>query len=370
MKSKEGQNNELFEWNGKPVVCWGAGVVGKRAILLLKNMEIKIDYICDSNADLWGNMIMEDVPKCASPKDIYEKIGGNAFCFILMGTEKCVEVVRKAQEYGWEYLTYDELLKKEIVFDYYFRNKAYEYSIYDDVLSKKTHITPINNVEKKVAVYKCITGGYDDFSIDKDVIDDTFDYYLITDNKPNHIGKWKYIDIDDIISDRYSNRLRARFCKINGARIFYEYDYSIFLDGNVTITGDIEWMLSKIGITGMAMFKHPQRQEGIFEEAVACIQRNKDKEKIIQNQMVRYLKEGMPRNYGLFETTCLVRNHRNSECIKIMDDWWEELSHYSIRDQLSIMYCIWKHNYKYEDVGCLGDNVKNGPGIAVKRHNY
>ena len=72
----------------------------------------------------------------------------------------------------------------------------------------------------------------------------------------------------------------------------------------------------------------------------------KDNPLIIQKQVERYKKEGFPINFGLAETSVVIRKHNDPSCIKLDEDWWLEMKHGSRRDQLSLNYVEWKNNTK------------------------
>jgi len=50
---------------------------------------------------------------------------------------------------------------------------------------------------------------------------------------------------------------------------------------------------------------------------------------------------GFPKMFGLAYNSILVRNNTRELC-QTMDLWLELVSNYSSRDQLSLMYCIWR----------------------------
>jgi hypothetical protein len=85
----------------------------------------------------------------------------------------------------------------------------------------------------------------------------------------------------------------------------------------------------------------------LYEEAKRCIERDKDNKNIIDKQISKYKKEGMPLNYGLIQNRILLRKHNDPTVIKTMEDWWQEIVNYSKRDQISFCYSTWKNNLEY-----------------------
>lgn len=197
------------------------------------------------------------------------------------------------------------------------------------------------------------------------------DYYLISDRKPEKLNVFQWIDINEIIPENViDNRRKNRFCKINAPYIFSNYKYSIYIDGNVQIMGDIRKYFGKIGKSGIAAFKY---QEGVclYEHALAIINAKIENNNLIFKQINDYSREGMPRRYGMVECTILVRDHTNIVEKKLMQDWWNEVFNYSCRDQISFPYCLWKNNLKCEDVGLLGENILANIDFRItSRHHY
>ena len=69
----------------------------------------------------------------------------------------------------------------------------------------------------------------------------------------------------------------------------------------------------------------------------------KDKKENVDPQIERYKREGFPKDYGLLQSNILIRKHNNEDCIKLMEDWFNEVKNGSHRDQLSFNYALWKN---------------------------
>ena len=152
--------------------------------------------------------------------------------------------------------------------------------------------------------------------------------------------------------------------------IFPEYDYAVYVDGNVCVTSDISALISAAdeGKTGFAMHQHVLR-ECIYDETEACILYGKGNSKKLKEQIVRYRKEGFPTKYGMLEATIIIFNLHSKECQMLMSDWWDEfIRSGSKRDQIALPYVLWKKGYKISDVGCLGKNVYKNPKFQVLSH--
>lgn len=197
--------------------------------------------------------------------------------------------------------------------------------------------------KNKKVVYTCITGGYDGL-IEPSYISDGFDYVCFTDNKALKSDVWKIRPLPKE-TEGLSQVKKQRFVKINAHLLLKEYDISIWVDGNVTLKGNLNEFVSETIKDRVSIYvpKHPQRN-CIYSEAKAVLSMKKDKPEIVNKQLERYKKEGFPVNFGLLQSNIMLRRHNNPECIKLMEAWWNELKGNSHRDQLSFNYVLWKNN--------------------------
>ena len=81
----------------------------------------------------------------------------------------------------------------------------------------------------------------------------------------------------------------------------------------------------------------------------------------------RYSSEGFNDNVGLPECTVLVRSCRSKVLNDLMHGWWEEFSSNGLgRDQVSLMYCIWKQ--RFSEYILLDGHVMNNQFCTVISH--
>ena len=202
---------------------------------------------------------------------------------------------------------------------------------------------------KKKCVYTCITGNYDNLNeISKEIYEDNIDYYCFTNNKNIKSDTWKVIYIED---KELSNNLLSRKIKILGNDIVDKYDTTIWIDGNTIIKKKIsEFLKNEIDLKkyDIASFKHRFRN-CIYDEAIECVKLKKDNKDIIKKQVDFLKNDKYPENNGLYETGILVR--KNNKYVKqTMQLWYEMVSNYSIRDQLSFNWVIYKTGIKTQTI--------------------
>ena len=228
----------------------------------------------------------------------------------------------------------------------------------------------------KIAVYTSIFGGYDDL-IDDQFQMDGVDYICFTDRELES-KNWKVVKSTPIYNDPNRN---AKKYKILPHRYLKDYDYSIWIDGNIKVISDIRALCNG---DSYKVYDHMQvfdKRNCIYDEAQAIlnfgkinsertpergIKNWKDNPKLIVDQMNRYISEGYPKNNGLATNPIIVRNHNDSDVIAVMEDWWSEIKYNSKRDQLSFNYIVWKKQFNF--VYLQGDSRNNEYFVSVGKH--
>lgn len=208
---------------------------------------------------------------------------------------------------------------------------------------------------------------------DKDVLNDPevslsgFDLICFTDNPNLRSERWKIVVVDRPFEDPVRC---ARYYKVLTHKFLSEYEYSVWVDGNMVIKKDPTKMLSRyLKDVNLAVYKHGNLKRRIFglfwvrdwtfarnciyKEAEALLERNRkgqymDDPALIQNQISKYRNQGYPENNGLAVTMILLRKHNSRDVISCMESWWHEIKENSRRDQLSFNYVAWKNNFKFK----------------------
>ena len=219
----------------------------------------------------------------------------------------------------------------------------------------------------KILVYTCITGNYDN-PAQIYLKESCCDYKLITNNHNIKNNDWKIEYIPEELEKKYNNKELNRYYKMHPF-IYGEYDYSIYVDGNIDIistVSDLEKCLNKK--IGIAMHKHKDN-DCVFEEAKLCRILKKGNKQKIEKLMQKYINEDMPLKYGLPECNIIMTDLKNSVSRKIFNEWWENLQKSGCeRDQLIFPYVLWKNKIKTDDVMTLGNNVYRNSKFRVNTH--
>lgn len=191
---------------------------------------------------------------------------------------------------------------------------------------------------KQFVIYTVQTGGYD--SVNQPLVaDDRFDYVLFTDevNLPQ-VGAWQVRAIPYENSDKTR---QSRYPKMHPNELLSEYKASLYIDANVQISGQriynriVECYEQGIDWAGI---QHPYR-DCLYDEAYVIY--GLDTEKNIFRWCHRLRQENYPRHRGMFENNVIFRMH-NEQTRKVDDMWWGLYEEYTRRDQLTLMYVLWK----------------------------
>lgn len=199
----------------------------------------------------------------------------------------------------------------------------------------------MKNVKNKNVIYTCITGNYEPLD-EPFVISEGFDYVCFT-NSNIKSDVWQLRPIPSEL-DSFTEVKKQRCIKINPHKFLPEYDLSIWVDGSIKLTKDVNTFIEDncSGEENVYIPTHPTRK-CIYKEMTECVKMKKDTEANISKQREKYKQEGFPENYGLVQSNIIVRRHNEPDCIKLMDTWWNELKNGSHRDQLSFNYSLWKN---------------------------
>ena len=203
-------------------------------------------------------------------------------------------------------------------------------------------------------IYTTIFGGYDDVT------------------KPNlPTGwDWKCFSEENSIPLYTDNTRNAKKFKVLPHRYLQDYEYSIFIDGNMYVVGNVDELIEKyLSDSNIAFFDHNKNRmdprDCIYDEYNAIMnlgkndpnQKYKDDPQVMYDQVKRYQDEGYPSHNGLITGMVILRRHNEKDCIRVMEDWWTEIKYGSKRDQLSFNYVAWKNNTKFNYMD--GDSRNN-----------
>lgn len=227
----------------------------------------------------------------------------------------------------------------------------------------------LNYEEPKIAIYTCMTGNYDNIQTPFLQFENV-DYIAYVDNNKKYDG-WITKNIPQSILEKVDSNVNInRYIKMHPFELFGEnYDYSIYVDSNIQIIGDLRELIRNINkTTGLAIHNHRERIS-IYDEIEYCLTYKRGNANMLRENKKSLHKENFPDNFGVYECNVLVTDLKNKEANEIYLNWWNDFLARGIgRDQISLPYIVWKKNHKFEDIGIIGNNVYLNPKIRVKKH--
>jgi len=143
-----------------------------------------------------------------------------------------------------------------------------------------------------------------------------------------------------------------RFHKFFPHTLFPNAQYSVYVDGNIGIVGDITPLLEEFiaSEAALGVFRHRDRST-VAEEADACLDLGRFSDtdlQLYESQLLHMYADGMPCEQALTDNAVIFRWHQHPGLAAAMEDWWSELNIYTQRDQLSLPYIIWKQKLPHK----------------------
>jgi len=186
----------------------------------------------------------------------------------------------------------------------------------------------------RTIVYTAVIGDYDallPFEFDD------IEAICFTDRPEAVPAGWLAVNVSGEMGVR-----QARQIKVLSHNHVSDAKWSIWMDGNLQLKVHPHEIVRRLAArrAELGSFLHPERQCS-FAEAKVVQHLALDDRRLVEQQVEHYEKEGFPSGFGLLETAIVAR--RNSSKVRELNElWWQEICLGSHRDQLSIMYALWK----------------------------
>ncbi len=190
--------------------------------------------------------------------------------------------------------------------------------------------------------------------------------YICFSDRPRQIDGWK-VRVLPPSSDHPV--VRNRRIKMLPYDYLPGYDYSIYIDANITLVTDPR-MLIRICLEGKAFvgWRHPHRSD-IYAECEAILSQFRHEPGPIIDEYRFFKREGVPAHTGMIESAFLWRDHRNPEVRKLMDRWWQHLCEFSRRDQPGLCYLMWKTGIRPEVMPDRVGTTRKNQIYSIRPHS-
>ena len=191
--------------------------------------------------------------------------------------------------------------------------------------------------------YTAITGGYDRL-LDPLVLSEGVRYVCFSD-APVRSRVWEHAEMPASLAG-LDDVKKQRVVKICPHKYLPDCDVSVWVDGNVQVTGDLNEFVGLCDFSKSPLYvrPHPSRT-CVYDEAEAVLKRGKEDPALVRRIVERYRAEGYPEKAGMAETNVLARLHNDVKCRLFDEAWATELLLNSRRDQLSFNYVARKTGF-------------------------
>jgi len=214
----------------------------------------------------------------------------------------------------------------------------------------------MNVSDSRIAIITAIFGDYDLVK----PVPLGFDEAVLVSDKPIK-SDWENV----VVSTSLSPRLAAKIPKFR-PDMFVSSSKSVWIDSSMS---DPTGYLHQASLTALlqndfVVFPHPERSS-VREEVPVSLELPKYFGLPISAQFESYQAKGFPDNIGLWAATVIARNH-TEQIAQLGSAWFLENSLWTIQDQISLPYLVWKYRIS---VGTYNAHLWNGP-LVFTHHNY
>ncbi len=185
----------------------------------------------------------------------------------------------------------------------------------------------------RLAVVCAIYGGYDLIPPVPEGVDDAV---LVTD-VPVRSGWRNVVEPSDAHPRLAAKRPKAR------PDLYTDCEASLWMDGSVHVldVGFVELVRHRLEQHELVLWEHPEDRDCFLQEAQHCHDWPKYRDGPLMDQAQHYLEQGMPEHFGLWAATCIARRH-TGEMQRLGDEWLSEIKRWTIQDQVSLPYLLWR----------------------------
>lgn len=194
----------------------------------------------------------------------------------------------------------------------------------------------------RLAAVCAIYGGYDLIPPVPEGVDDAV---LITD-VPVRSG-WRNV----VEPSAAHPRLAAKRPKAR-PDLYTDCDASLWMDGSIHVRDGafIAHVRTLLGEHELVLTEHPEERDCLFQEAQHCGDWPKYRDEPLPAQVAAYRAAGMPEQFGLWAAGTIARRH-SDRMGAFGDAWLAEMERWSIQDQVSLPYLLWRDRLEFSTFG-------------------
>lgn len=185
-----------------------------------------------------------------------------------------------------------------------------------------------------IEVYTAITAAYDDLRPQPVLPGVSYTAFL----EPvfRNVPPWRAVPL---AVEAIDPTRRAKRPKVLAHEYFPEAEYSMWIDGTVTLSRGSwlsDWIELYLRDVDVATSEHP-RHASIYEHGEFVMRQGLDARGVVAAQLERYRAAGFQSRSGCVQCKYVFRRH-TPEVKRFNERWWKEIEEGSRRDQLSFQF--------------------------------
>jgi hypothetical protein len=211
-------------------------------------------------------------------------------------------------------------------------------------------------VTVRLAAVCAIYGGYDLIPPVPEGVDDAV---LVTD-VPVRSGWRNVVEPSDAHPRLAAKRPKAR------PDLYTDCEASLWMDGSVHVldVGFVELVRHRLEQHELVLWEHPEDRDCFLQEARHCHDWLKYRDEPVLQQAQHYLEQGMPEHFGLWAAGGIARRHTD-RMAAFGDAWLEEMERWTIQDQVSLPYLLWRDGI---EPGTFGIDQFDNDMVVIMAH--
>lgn len=185
------------------------------------------------------------------------------------------------------------------------------------------------------------------------------DAVFVTDSKDVATEGWRVV----VEPSEEAPRLAAKRPKMM-PWLYTDCDAAVWLDASFEVvdSGFSKWVRPLLEANDFIVWTHPEGRFGIEQEAPVCWDWPKYAGYDMRGQLAAYMADGMPERWGLF--ACGTVGWRfTEEAQRLGELWLEENRRWSIQDQVSLPYLLWREGKRF---GVWPANEYQNPFVRLR----
>ena len=224
----------------------------------------------------------------------------------------------------------------------------------------------------KTLIYTIITGNYDTIKQPL-VVEEGVEYVLFT-NNPGIVdaGVWKVVQIPTELrqgrSERENNILLSRKVKMLPHKYLSKgAEWSIYIDADMLIKEPLTKLLKDLHDDTLFVACRHSYCSSVREEIEDLVVKGMVDVTQIENQWQRYAEWGFKDNMGISENGLLIRRYNDARVAQLMELWWKEYQNGCLRDQVSLIPCMFRTGFM-PYFQFIEMDIRNNNFVEVMRH--